>query len=125
MCNDGIKNNGETGVDCGGPCPACVDLKLNDLAEHNEELARDLAALRLKIAAEQKAKEEREQENKVAKVAVSFMIVGGAAIVLGGPIIYYLKRGKGVAGGIGPQYAGGDGGVALGQAGKPKPRNPV
>src|SRR5690606_4406859 len=23
-CNDGIKNQGETGVDCGGPCPACV-----------------------------------------------------------------------------------------------------
>ncbi len=22
-CNDGIQNQGETGVDCGGPCPAC------------------------------------------------------------------------------------------------------
>jgi len=23
-CSDGIKNQGETGVDCGGPCPACA-----------------------------------------------------------------------------------------------------
>lgn len=23
-CNDGIQNQGETGIDCGGPCPACV-----------------------------------------------------------------------------------------------------
>ena len=23
-CNDGIQNQGETGVDCGGPCPACA-----------------------------------------------------------------------------------------------------
>jgi hypothetical protein len=22
-CSDGIQNQGETGVDCGGPCPAC------------------------------------------------------------------------------------------------------
>ncbi len=22
-CNDGIQNQGETGIDCGGPCPAC------------------------------------------------------------------------------------------------------
>src|SRR5690606_34810781 len=22
-CDDGIQNQGETGVDCGGPCPAC------------------------------------------------------------------------------------------------------
>jgi hypothetical protein len=22
-CNDGVQNQGETGVDCGGPCPAC------------------------------------------------------------------------------------------------------
>jgi hypothetical protein len=25
-CIDGIKNQGETGVDCGGPCPACSSL---------------------------------------------------------------------------------------------------
>ncbi len=24
-CNDGIKNQGETGVDCGGPCPSCTN----------------------------------------------------------------------------------------------------
>lgn len=24
-CNDGTKNNTETGVDCGGPCPTCPD----------------------------------------------------------------------------------------------------
>ena len=23
-CSDGIQNQGETGVDCGGPCPACI-----------------------------------------------------------------------------------------------------
>jgi hypothetical protein len=23
-CSDGIQNQGETGIDCGGPCPACV-----------------------------------------------------------------------------------------------------
>ena len=22
-CDDGIQNQGETGIDCGGPCPAC------------------------------------------------------------------------------------------------------
>ena len=25
-CTDGIKNQGETGIDCGGPCPACSSL---------------------------------------------------------------------------------------------------
>ena len=24
-CSDGIKNQGETGIDCGGPCPACTN----------------------------------------------------------------------------------------------------
>lgn len=103
MCNDGIQNNNETGIDCGGPCPLCQDLHLDELAERNADLAKDLAALRMKIAAEQKAKEERDQENKVAKVAISFMIVLGAAIVLGGPIIYSLKRGR-ASGGVGPIY---------------------
>lgn len=29
-CNDGIMNNGETGLDCGGPnCPACVASEIN------------------------------------------------------------------------------------------------
>jgi hypothetical protein len=27
-CSDGIKNNGETDVDCGGSCPACTDKSL-------------------------------------------------------------------------------------------------
>lgn len=102
-CNDGIQNFNETGIDCGGPCSPCQDLHLDELAERNQDLAKDLAALRMKIAAEQKAKEERDQENKVAKVAISFMIVLGAAIVLGGPIIYSLKRGK-ASGGVGPMY---------------------
>ena len=110
MCNDGLQNNGETGVDCGGPCAACEELHLEELAAKNEELAKRLAALRLKIAAEQKAKEEQEQENKVAKVTVSFMIVAGAGIVLGGPVIYYLRRGKGMSGGIGAPSVGPEGG---------------
>lgn len=109
MCNDGIQNNNETGIDCGGPCPECQDLHLDELAERNADLAKDLAALRMKIAAEQKAKEERDQENKVAKVAISFMIVLGAAIVLGGPIIYALKRGR-ASGGVGPLYQQVEGG---------------
>ncbi|MDQ3193108.1 MAG: CUB domain-containing protein [Bacteroidota bacterium] len=25
-CTDGIQNQGETGIDCGGPCPACPPL---------------------------------------------------------------------------------------------------
>src|SRR5689334_8843952 len=25
-CNDGIQNQGETGVDCGGPCAACASM---------------------------------------------------------------------------------------------------
>ncbi len=29
-CNDGIQNQGEAGVDCGGPCPACVTPTCND-----------------------------------------------------------------------------------------------
>ena len=24
-CSDGIQNQGETGIDCGGPCPACLN----------------------------------------------------------------------------------------------------
>jgi len=29
-CNDGIKNQGETGVDCGGPCAACPPPTVQD-----------------------------------------------------------------------------------------------
>ena len=32
-CNDYIQNQGETGVDCGGPCQACT-VPINDCAEH-------------------------------------------------------------------------------------------
>jgi hypothetical protein len=31
-CNDGIKNQGETGIDCGGPCSACSSSSRN----HND-----------------------------------------------------------------------------------------
>ena len=27
-CSDGIQNQGETGVDCGGPCPACTNISI-------------------------------------------------------------------------------------------------
>ena len=30
-CSDGIQNQGETGIDCGGPCPKCDDGKINYL----------------------------------------------------------------------------------------------
>lgn len=33
-CNDGIQNQGETGIDCGGPCPACPVL-CTDLGYEN------------------------------------------------------------------------------------------
>lgn len=34
-CFDGIKNNGETGVDCGGPCQSC-EIKTLSALEYNE-----------------------------------------------------------------------------------------
>ena len=35
-CDDGIKNQGETGVDCGGPCAACAPECGNGIAEEGE-----------------------------------------------------------------------------------------
>ena len=28
-CTDGIQNQGEAGIDCGGPCPACTDINID------------------------------------------------------------------------------------------------
>jgi len=28
-CNDGFLNNGETGIDCGGPCPPCLEPEIS------------------------------------------------------------------------------------------------
>lgn len=38
-CNDGVQSHalGETGVDCGGQCPECVDLMCNDGIQNNGE----------------------------------------------------------------------------------------
>lgn len=35
-CSDGVKNGGETGVDCGGPCPECAECG-NGRVERGEE----------------------------------------------------------------------------------------
>jgi len=32
-CSDGEQNQFETGIDCGGPCPACVPPTLTDLPD--------------------------------------------------------------------------------------------
>ena len=38
-CDDGTKNQGETGVDCGGPCTACPTC--NDDAQNQVETGKD------------------------------------------------------------------------------------
>ena len=38
-CNDGILNNGETGIDCGGKCAACASC--NDEAQNQGETGVD------------------------------------------------------------------------------------
>lgn len=35
-CTDGIKNQGESGVDCGGPCPACPATCKDNIQNQNE-----------------------------------------------------------------------------------------
>jgi hypothetical protein len=32
-CNDGVQNQGETGIDCGGPCPACQAVSLGSTVQ--------------------------------------------------------------------------------------------
>ena len=36
-CNDRVKNYDETGVDCGGTCPLCIDLCKNNILDAGEE----------------------------------------------------------------------------------------
>ncbi len=40
-CNDGIQNQGETGVDCGGPCTPCVTATCNDGIQNQGETGVD------------------------------------------------------------------------------------
>jgi hypothetical protein len=40
-CSDGIQNQGETGVDCGGPCPACPPPSCVDGIQNQGELGID------------------------------------------------------------------------------------
>jgi hypothetical protein len=41
-CNDGIQNQGEAGIDCGGPCPACVVVPTcNDGIQNQSEAGVD------------------------------------------------------------------------------------
>ncbi len=41
-CNDGIQNGNETGVDCGGPCPACTtEPTCNDGIQNGDETGID------------------------------------------------------------------------------------
>jgi hypothetical protein len=73
-------------------------------AARNAQLAADLAALRTKLAGEQRAKDESQREEAVARVAVVGVVVIGACIVMGGPLLFYLKKGQ-ASGGIGPGFA--------------------
>jgi len=40
-CSDGIQNQGETGIDCGGPCPACAAPTCSDGIQNQGELGID------------------------------------------------------------------------------------
>jgi len=40
-CTDGVKNNGETSIDCGGPCAACGLWTCDDGVQNQGELAID------------------------------------------------------------------------------------
>jgi hypothetical protein len=66
----------------------------------NAELSADLSALKSKLAAEQRAKDDVAREEAVARVALVGVLLVGACIVLGGPLLFYLKKG-GTGGGIG------------------------
>lgn len=35
-CQDGIQNQGETGIDCGGPCAACMTKKDSVIADYRD-----------------------------------------------------------------------------------------
>ncbi|MFC2100279.1 hypothetical protein ACFLRZ_00465 [Bacteroidota bacterium] len=34
-CSDGIQNQGETGIDCGGPCPPCISARDSLIIDYN------------------------------------------------------------------------------------------
>lgn len=40
-CSDGIQNQGETGIDCGGPCPACATATCSDGIQNQGETGID------------------------------------------------------------------------------------
>ena len=41
-CNDGIRNQGEEGIDCGGPCPPCLPQEYVLTASHEDALKQKL-----------------------------------------------------------------------------------
>ncbi len=43
-CSDGIQNQGETGVDCGGPCPACAVASMSAKVDGNQWTANFVTA---------------------------------------------------------------------------------
>ena len=45
ICSDGIQNQGETGVDCGGPCPACPEETCNDNIQNQDETSVDCGGI--------------------------------------------------------------------------------
>ncbi len=78
-------------------------------AQRAADMSRDLAALRSKLEAEQRVKDDVAREEAVAHVAVVGVVIIGACIVMGGPLLFYLKKGH-TGGGIGGAFVGAGGG---------------
>ncbi|MBU1030826.1 MAG: hypothetical protein ABIC91_07095 [Nanoarchaeota archaeon] len=41
-CSDGIQNQGETGVDCGGPCPPCQEIEVPGVVKERSNLLTNI-----------------------------------------------------------------------------------
>eukprot|EP00854_Cymbomonas_tetramitiformis_P020655 gene20655-24758_t len=82
-CSDGVMNNLETGVDCGGPvCLACVS---------QEQQEADYKALKEKLQNEEKERQNDQEMSIIGIIGIFFICLIGIAIVCGGPFIYVLK----------------------------------
>lgn len=93
-CSDGVQNNLETGVDCGGPvCLPCVS---------QEQQEADYKALKEKLENEESERQNDQQMSIVGIIGIFFISLIGIAIVCGGPLIYVLKM---VKSGNQPKYS--------------------
>jgi len=81
-CTDGIMNGDETGVDCGGSCPPCVDFTAQQVA---------IKALEEKLRREWEQEQRESRLSGVAKFAIVLIALVGCAIVCGGPFLYCLR----------------------------------